>query len=76
MIIPSALALSGIIDIGKTATVLEPHVRSLSLAWSGLVVATGGVGVVLELTAIILRFLNIGYVNVKINYFLSFVSCR
>ena len=74
MIIPSALAVSYITaSIDETAT-LDPGIWSFGLGWAGLVVTAGALGILLELTAIILRFLNIGFINVKINYFLATVS--
>ena len=72
MLLPSGLALSAM-TVVDTATV-NPEVRSLGLAWAGLIVAAGTLGMLVELTVIILRFLNIGYINVKINYFLATVS--
>ena len=72
MIIPSGLAVS---RINATDELLvAPEVRATGLALSGLVVVAGTIGLTLELTIIILRFLNIGYVNLKINYLLSTVS--
>ena len=53
---------------------VAPEVRATGLALNDLVVAAGTIGVTLELIVIILRFLNIGYVNLKINYFLLTVS--
>lgn len=72
MIVPSGLAVS---RINATDELLvAPEVRATGLALSGLVVAAGTIGLTLELTLIILRFLNIGYVNLKINHFLLTVS--
>ena len=72
MIVPSALSLARIHEVDES--LVKSDVRSLSLAWSGIVIAAGVVGVALELAIIVLRFLNIGFVNLKINYFLLAVS--
>ena len=74
MIAPSGLVLSAMTAVDETAVSSEVRSLGLALAWTGLVVAAGALGILLELTAIILRFLNFGYINVKINYFLATVS--
>ena len=48
--------------------------KSLGKAVCAIVVVAGVVGVVLELTTIILRFVNVGFINMKIKYFLLAVS--
>ena len=72
VIVPSGLAVT---RINATDELLvAPEVRATGLALSGLVVAAGTIDLTLELTFLILRFLNIGYINLKINYFLLTVS--
>ena len=48
--------------------------KSLGKAACAIVVVAGVVGVALELTTIILRFVNVGFINMKIKYFLLAVS--
>ena len=72
MIVPGALSTIRI-DSVKEGGVKE-ETRSLGKAACAIVVVAGVVGVALELVAIILRFINVGLINMKIKYFLLAVS--
>ena len=72
MIVPGALATMNI-DTVKNPGVKE-GTKSLGKAVCVIVVVAGVVGVVLELITIILRFVNVGLINMKIKYFLLAVS--
>ena len=74
VIVPGALATMNI-DTVSNAHVKE-GTKSLGKAVCAIVVVAGVVGVILELTTIILRFVNVGFINMKIKYFLLAVSLR
>ena len=69
LIVPDALST---IKIDDTTNVKEA--RSLGKAVCGIVIVSGVIGVALELVIIILRFVNVGLINLKIKYFLLAVS--
>ena len=72
------MVVSGALATTEIDTVSNAHVKegtkSLGKAVCVIVVVAGVVGVVLELTTIILRFVNVGFINMKIKYFLLAVS--
>ena len=72
LIVPGALSTIKIDDTDKDTSVKE--VRSLGKAVCGIVIVSGVIGVALELVIIILRFINVGLINLKIKYFLLAVS--
>jgi hypothetical protein len=74
VIVPGALATMNI-DTVKDAGVKE-ETKSLGKAVCAIVIVGGVVGVALELATIILRFVNVGLINMRIKYFLLAVSER
>ena len=70
VIIPAAMAT---VDIDENHE-KDKAIHSLGKTVCGIVIVGGLVGVVLELAAIILRFVNVGFINYKIKYFLLAVS--
>lgn len=73
MIVPGALSTIKIDDVPKSSVHPE-EVYSLGKASCGIVLVAGVVGVVLEVVTIVLRFINVGIINMKIKYFLLGVS--
>ena len=72
VIIPAAIAT---VDIDKNNNKgISKEILSVGKAVCGIVIVGGLVGVVLELAAIILRFVNVGLINYKIKYVLLAVS--
>ena len=61
------------IDTVKDSDVSE-RTRSLGKAVCAIVIVAGVLGLALELITIILRFVNVGFINMKIKYFLLAVS--
>ena len=75
MVIPAAIATFDIDKPGNQKGASK-EIISLGKAACGIMVVGGVVGVVLETTVIILRFVNVGLINYKIKYFLLVVSLR
>ena len=75
MIVPGALATMKIDTVAeKEEKDVSEGTKSLGKAVCAIVIVAGVVGVALELITIILRFVNVGLVNMKIKYFLLAVS--
>ena len=72
VIVPGAVATLKI-DGEKSPNISE-GTMSLGKAACGVVIFGGFIGVVLETTTIVLRFVNVGLINLKIKYFLLVVS--
>ena len=70
VIVPGALSTIKI----DSATPVKEGIRSLGKAVCAIVIVAGVLGTALELLTIILRFINIGFVNMRIKYFLLAVS--
>ena len=73
LIVPSAMTTIKIDHVNQN-DVSYREVISLGKAVCGIVIVGGVMGVALETAAIILRFVNIGFINMKIKYFLFAVS--
>lgn len=62
------------IDTVKDPNHVTERTRSLGKAVCTIVIVAGMLGLALELITIILRFVNVGFINMKIKYFLLAVS--
>ena len=69
MIVPGALATINIDDDKETSLS-----KRLGKTMCGVVIIGGVVGVALEVATVVLRFVNVGFINMKIKYFLLAVS--
>lgn len=71
VIVPGALSTIHIDDVTDKR---HEGTRSLGKAVCAIVIVAGVLGAALELLTIILRFVNVGFINMRIKYFLLAVS--